>query len=89
MTTETPVLSGEHDYREATNFVIVSKKKDKHETTKIADERFHWFNYRDGNVEREMSLKAYQNSQSQIFSAKGADYSTDGSTKKKVKIVFI
>merc|ERR1712226_1465225 len=76
--------SGEHDYREATEFVIVSGKKEKHKTTKIpTDEKFHWFNYRDGNVEREMSLKAYQNAQSQIFSAKGSDYSIDGATKKK------
>lgn len=87
MEPETPVLSGEHDYREATEFVIISKKKQKHKTTKIADKEFHWFNYRDGNVEREMSLKAYQNAQSQIFSAKGADYSMDGANK--VKIVFI
>jgi len=89
MTTKTPVLSGEHDYREATDFVTVSKKKPKRETTTNADEKFQWFNYRDGNVEREMSLKAYQNAQSQTFSAKGADYSIGGSPKNNIKIVFV
>jgi len=90
MTTETPVLSGDqHDYREATNFVIISRKNRKHETTQIADEKVDWFNYKDGNIEREMSLRAYQNAQSRIFSAKGADYTMDGSPKENIKIVFI
>jgi len=90
---KTPVLSGEGDYKEATDFVVtfVSSEEEKRETKKIkkkAVEKFHWFNYRDGNIEREMSLKAYQNAHNQVFSGKkGSDYSD--SPKPNIKIVFI
>jgi len=88
-TIKTSVLSGGRDYREATDFVIVSSKERKRKTTKIkTDEKYHWFNYRDGNIEREMSLKAYQNAHNQVFSGKkGSDYSD--SPKPNIKIVFI
>ena len=48
--------SGDQDYREATNFVIISRGPKKHTSSKISTtaKEYSWFNYRDGIVEREV-----------------------------------
>ena len=48
--------SGHHDYREATNFVVISRGPKKHTSSKISTtaKEYSWFNYRDGIVEREV-----------------------------------
>ena len=48
--------SGDQDYREATNFVVISRGPKKHTSSKISTtaKEYSWFNYRDGIVEREV-----------------------------------
>ena len=48
--------SGDQDYREATNFVVISRGPNKHTSSKISTtaKEYSWFNYRDGIVEREV-----------------------------------
>ena len=48
--------SGHQDYREATNFVVISKGPKKRTSSKISTtaKEYSWFNYRDGIVEREV-----------------------------------